>query len=86
MYLDLPFRDGGLEVNVALNQIFEVVVDEFKNHVLNELALVVFGEEEVLSLKSGYFQLHNILALLDHVQDLVLAAQLLPHLLHSLDC
>lgn len=64
---------------------FEVVVDVLEDDVLDEFALVVLRVEEILHYITSYLYLHDILCFLDHLQDLILSAELLPYLLDPLE-
>ena len=67
------------------NQTLKVVVDEFKDDVLDEFAILVFGVEEVLGGMGGYLNLDYVFALFDHLQNLVLSAELIADLFDSFE-
>ena len=52
-YLDGVLGDKLVVFDGPANQTFEVVVDEFKDDVLDELAILVFGVEEILGGRGG---------------------------------
>lgn len=84
-YLDGDLVNGLLGFGSAVEQGFEVIVDIFEDYVLDELICLGARIKEVLSPLGLYQHLNHVLAVFEFEEDLVLAAELVTHLLDSLE-